>query len=148
MVSLRARFVGLGAALATLVATVGIALAIALSLGGLAETRRAAASVTSTERLAAGPYQLKLTRTSVPGGERADVRLSDSAGATVASKPVTGLLVYEGNALGHEHHDILISREIEPGLYVLDLREAVSGPWLLTLVIGDEARTGYLFNVP
>ena len=146
---LRQRTLGIGAALATLAATAVIGLAITVpSLGGSTGPSRAAASVTSTERLAAGPYQVSVTRTTAPGGERADVRLTDGAGTAVAAKPVTGLLIYEGNAPGHEHHDILISRETEPGVYQLDLREAVSGPWLLTVVIGDEARVAYLFTVP
>ncbi len=146
---LRQRTLGIGAALATLVATAVIALAITgPSLGGSTGPSRAAASVTSTERLAPGPYQLSVTRTMAPGGERANVLLTDSTGIAVAGKPVSGLLVYEGSAPGHEHHDILVSRETQPGLYTLDLREAVAGPWLLTLVIGDEARAAYLFNVP
>ena len=145
---LRQRTVGIGAALATFVATAAIALAITgPSLGGSTGPSRAAASVSTTERLTAGPYQLSIIRSSATGGERADIQLTDGAGAVVAGKPVTGLLVYEGNAPGHEHHDILISRETEPGRYRLDLREAVSGPWLLTVVIGDEARAAYLFNV-
>lgn len=145
---LRLRTRGIGAALATLAATAVIGLAIAIpSLGGSTGPSRAAVSVTSTERLAAGPYQLAITRTTEPGGERADVLLTDGAGAPVAGKPVTGLLVYEGSAPGHEHHDILVSRETKPGTYALDLREAVSGPWLLTIVIGDDARAGYLFTV-
>ena len=149
MQSLRRRTIGFGAALATLVTTAVIAIAIiAPTFGGLTGSSRAAASVTTTERLAAGPYQLTISRSAAPGGERADVRLADAAGTAVAGKPVTGLLIYEGSAPGHEHHDILISRETEPGLYALDLREAVSGPWLLTIVIGDESRVGYLFNVP
>ena len=148
MKALRLRTIGFGAALATLVTTTVIALAIiAPTFGGLTGSSRAAASVIATERLAAGPYQLALTRSASAGGERADVRLTDAAGTVVAGKPVTGLLIYEGSAPGHEHHDILISRETEPGRYVLDLREAVSGPWLLTVVIGDEARAAYLFNV-
>jgi len=147
--ALQLRTIGFGAALATLVTTTVIALAIiAPTFGGLTGTSRAAASVSATERLAAGPYQLTLTRTLSAGGERADVRLTDAAGTVVAGKPVTGLLIYEGSAPGHEHHDILVSRETEPGVYALDLREAVSGPWLLTIVIGDESRVGYLFNVP
>ena len=146
---LRQRATRIGAALATLVATAVIALAITgPSLGGTNGPSRAAASVTSTERLAAGPYQLAIARSAAAGGERADVRLTDAAGTVVAGKPVTGLLIYEGSAPGHEHHDILISRETEPGVYQLDLREAVSGPWLLTVVIGDEARVAYLFTVP
>ena len=146
---LRKPGIRIGAALATLAATVVIALAItAPTLGGSAGPSRAAVSVTPTERLAAGPYQLTVTRITAPGGERADILLTDSAGTTVAGKPVTGLLSYQGNAPGHEHHDILVSRETEPGLYALDLREVVSGPWLLTVVIGDEARAAYLFNVP
>ena len=149
MTNLRLRTIGFGAALATLVTTTVIAIAIiAPTFGGLTGSSRAAASVTTTERLAAGPYQLTVIRSAAPGGERADVRLADAAGAVVAGKPVTGLLIYEGSAPGHEHHDILVSRETEPGLYALDLREAVSGPWLLTIVIGDESRVGYLFNVP
>ena len=149
---LRLRTFVIGAALATLAATAGIALAITVpslpSLGGSAGPSRAAASVTTTERLAAGPYQLSITRVTAPGGERADVALTDAAGTAVAGKPLTGLLVYEGNAPGHEHHDILVSREAHPGLYSLDLREVVSGPWLLTIVVGDEGRAAYLFNVP
>lgn len=146
---LRLRTIAIGAALATLATTAAIALAIAApSLGGSTGPSRAAVSVISTERLAAGPYQLTVTRTTAPGGERADIVITDSAGIAVAGKPVTGLLAYEGNAPGHEHHDILVSRETQPGRYLLDLREAVSGPWLLTIVIGDEARTAYLFNVP
>ena len=149
MQSLRLRTISFGAALATLVTTTVIALPIiAPTFGGLTGTSRAAASVNATERLAAGPYQLILTRSASAGGERADVRLTDPAGTVVAGKPLTGLLIYEGSAPGHEHHDILVSRETEPGVYTLDLREAVSGPWLLTIVIGDESRVGYLFNVP
>ena len=149
MGTLRLRTIGFGGALATLVTTTVIALAIiAPTLGGATGPSRAAASVTSTERLATGPYQLALTRSAATGGERADIRLTDASGAVVAGKPVTGLLVYEGNAPGHEHHDILVSREAEPGVYGLDLREVVAGPWLLTVVIGDEARAAYLFNVP
>ena len=149
MQSLRRRTIGFGAALATLVTTAVIAIAIiAPTFGGSIGSSRAAASVTTTERLAAGPYQLAITRTAAAGGERVDVHLTDAAGTVVAGKPVTGLLIYEGSAPGHEHHDILVSRESEPGVYALDLREAVSGPWLLTIVIGDESRVGYLFNVP
>ena len=149
MQDLRLRTIGFGAALATLVTTTVIALAIiAPTFGGLTGSSRAAASVTMTERLAAGPYQLTVIRSAAAGGERADVHLTDPAGNAVAGKPVTGLLIYEGSAPGHEHHDILVSRETEPGVYALDLREAVSGPWLLTIVIGDESRVGYLFNVP
>ncbi len=149
MQSLRLRTIGFGAALATLVTTVVVALAIiAPTYGGSIGSSRAAASVTTTERLAAGPYQLAIARTASADGERADVRLTDAAGSVVPGKPVTGLLIYEGSAPGHEHHDILISRETQPGVYTLDLREAVSGPWLLTIVIGDESRVGYLFNVP
>ena len=149
MQSLHRRTIGFGAALATLVTTAVIAIAIiAPTFGGPTSSGRAAASVTTTERLAAGPYQLAITRSAAAGGERADVRLTDTAGTLVAGKPVTGLLIYEGSAPGHEHHDILVSRETEPGVYALDLREAVSGPWLLTIVIGDESRAGYLFNVP
>ena len=148
MGTLRLRTLGIGAALATLAAGAVLALAITgPTLGGTTGPSRAAASVTPTERLAAGPYQLAITRSTVAGGERADVRLTDGGGTMVAGKPVTGLLIYEGDAPGHEHHDILISRETEPGLYALDLREAVAGPWLLTVVIGDEARVGYLFTV-
>ena len=149
MKALQLRTIGFGAALATLVTTMVIALAIiAPTFGGRTGSSRAAASVISTERLAAGPYQLTVTRSAAAGGERADIRLTDASGAVVAGKPVTGLLAYEGNAPGHEHHDILVSREAEPGVYGLDLREAVAGPWLLTVVIGDEARVAYLFNVP
>lgn len=145
MEALRRRNIGLAAALATL----AIAAALTIpSLGGSPGSGRAAVSVTSTERLAAGPYQLAITRTAEAGGERAEVRLTDGAGAPVAGKPLTGLLVYEGSAAGHEHHDILVSQEVEPGRYVLDLREAVAGPWLLTIVIGDESRVAYLFAVP
>lgn len=148
MQALRLRTARIGAALATLVATAAIALAITgPSLGGAGGPSRAAVSVTPTERLAAGPYDLSITRIAEPGGERAAVRITDAAGSAVAGRPVTGLLVYEGNAPGHEHHDILVSRELEPGVYTLDLREAVAGPWLLTIVIGDEARAGYLFTV-
>lgn len=145
MRDLRLRIIGLAAALATL----AIAAALTVpSLGGSLGSSRAAVSVRSTERLAAGPYQLAITRTAEDGGERAEVRLTDGSGAPVADKPLTGLLVYEGTAAGHEHHDILVSRETAPGRYVLDLREAVPGPWLLTIVIGDEARAAYLFVVP
>lgn len=148
MDQLRQRTIGIGAAIATLAATATIALAItAPQLGAASGPSRAAASVSSTERLAAGPYQLAITRTALAGGERADVTVTDQRGATVAGKPLTGLLVYEGSAPGHEHHDILVSQEPEPGHYVLDLREAVAGPWLLTVVIGDEARVAYVFNV-
>ena len=149
MASLRLRTIGIGAALATLAATAAIAIAFAVpTLGGTTGPSRAAASVTSTERLAAGPYQLSVTRVTAPGGERADVVLTDGTGTIVAGKPVTGLLIYEGNAPGHEHHDILVSRETQPGRYALDLREVVAGPWLLTIVVGDEGRAAYLFNVP
>jgi hypothetical protein len=131
-----------------LLAAVAIAGAVAgPSLGGSSGPGRASVPVIPTERLAAGPYLLSITRSAAGGGERAEVRITDAAGSAVAGKPVTGLLVYEGNAPGHEHHDILISREAEPGIYTLDLREAIAGPWLLTIVVGDEARAGYLFTV-
>ena len=142
---LRTRVVGLAASIAAFAALV---VAVAPVLGASTAPVRAAAPVPATERLAAGPYALRITRFAVPGGERAEVLLTDGSGDPVEKKPVTGLLAYQGTAPGHEHHDILVSREIQPGLYVLDLREAASGPWLLTVVIGQEARAAIAFVVP
>ncbi len=120
----------LGAVLTALVAAAAIALAMTVPHDGASTgSSRAAASVIPTERLAAGPYQLAITRSAAAGGERADIRLLTGDGGVAAGKAVSGLLVYEGNAAGHEHHDILVSQEPEPGHYVLDLREAVAGPW-------------------
>jgi hypothetical protein len=142
---LRPRVVGLVASIAALAA---LSVAVASVLAASNVPVRAADSAPAAERLAAGPYALSVTRFTVPGGERAEVLLTDGAGHPVAGKPVTGLLVYQGTAPGHEHHDILVSREIRPGLYVLDMREAVSGPWLLTVVVGQESRTAIAFVVP
>lgn len=135
-----------GIAIAMLAVGAAIITIAASPLGGSNGTARAAAPVT-TERLAAGPYTLAITRQGEAGAERADVLVTDHGGAPAVGKPLTGLLSYEGNAPGHEHHDILVSREPQPGHYVLDLREVVPGPWLLTVVIGDEARVAYVFNV-
>lgn len=145
---LRPRVVRIGAAVAASIAVAAIVLALnGPSLGRPGDPSRAAVSVTPTERLAAGPYDLSVSRSAEPDGERAAVRITDAAGSAVAGKPVTGLLVYEGTAPGHEHHDIVISRETAPGVYTLDLRTAVPGPWLLTIVIDENARVGYLFTV-
>lgn len=77
----------------------------------------------------------------------ANVTLRDQAGQSVAGKPVTGILTYLGVQPGHEHKDILISRETSPGSYQLSLEEVISGAWLLTIAVGNEARVAYPFVV-
>lgn len=127
-----------------------IAYAIVAPSQSFAATRPApaAAAAIPTQRLVAGEFQLTIERTAADEGERAMVRVTDAQGRPAAGKPLTGLLAYQGSAPGHEHKDILVSHETQPGLYALDLREVVTGPWLLTVVLGDDARAAYLFNVP
>ena len=97
--------------------------------------------------IAAGPYRATVAIQQTDDGRRALIFLTDDSGRPAADKPLTGIIAYEGTETGHEHKDILISHEDQPGRYVLDLREVGAGPWLLTIAVGDEGRGLYAFTV-
>lgn len=127
------------------------AAALAAAAGGVASGARdtGPANEATPSALSAGPYTAVVRRITTPdGAPQAVIDLTDASGRAVAGKPLSGILVYEGTAAGHEHHDILIGREQGGGRYALTLSEAVPGPWLLTIVVGDEGRAAYLFAVP
>ncbi|MDQ6858400.1 MAG: FixH family protein [Chloroflexota bacterium] len=126
------------------------AAALAAAAGGVAATSRS----TSTDndapavQLTAGPYTATVRHVVTSDGAQALVDLTDANGAPVTGKPLSAILAYQGTAVGHEHHDIFIGQERSAGRYSLALSEPAPGPWLLTIVIGDEGRATYLFAVP
>jgi len=126
------------------------AAALAAAAGGVAANgrSRSIAAPPAAVRLTAGPYIVTVRRLVTADGAQAIVELTDARGTVVTGKPLSGILSYEGTAVGHEHHDILIGREQGGGGYSLTLNEPAPGPWLLTIVIGDEGRATYLFAVP
>ena len=126
------------------------AAALAAAAGGVASSARdTGPTIEATPSiLSAGPYTAVVRRITTPDGAQAVIDLTDGSGRAVAGKPVSGILVYEGTAAGHEHHDILIAQERGGGRYALTLSEATPGPWLLSIVVGDEGRAAYLFAVP
>ncbi len=122
----------------------------AAAAGGVAATSRSSATdnEAAAVRLTAGPYTAAVRHIVNAEGAQALVDLTDVNGTAVTGKPVSGILAYQGTAAGHEHHDILIGQERSAGRYSLALSEPAPGPWLLTIVIGDEGRATYLFAVP
>lgn len=126
------------------------AAALAAAAGGVAGNAPATATANEVppSTLVAGPYTATVRRITTGDGTQALIDLTDATGHAVAGKPVSGILVYEGTLAGHEHHDILIGQDRGGGRYALILSEAAPGPWLLTIVVGDEGRAAYLFAVP
>lgn len=137
-----------------LTAAAGIALGVGLlSLQTAASdttrppTGAASSLATRTPILDVGGYRATIVFTPTTGTPRAaTITLRDRSGEIVAGKPLTGILAYTGSEAGHEHNDILISREAVPGRYELALDEVVSGSWKLTIAIGNEARVAYAFS--
>ena len=110
-------------------------------------TGAAPSLVAGARTLDAGDYRAEVAFTPTSGTPRAaTITLRDRSGQIVAGKPLTGILAYTGTETGHEHDDILISREATPGRYELSLDEVVSGSWRLTIAIGNEARVAYAFT--
>jgi|GEM_PF-2965738 len=110
-------------------------------------TGAASSLVAGVRTLEAGEYRAEVAFTPTSGTPRAaTITLRDRSGQIVAGKPLTGILAYTGTETGHEHDDILISREATPGRYELSLDEVVSGSWRLTIAIGNEARVAYAFT--
>ena len=131
----------------------GLALGIGIvSLEPVSDTTRppqgaASSLVAGVRTLDAGDYRAEIAFTPSRGTPRAaTITLRDRAGQIVAGKPVTGILAYTGTEAGHDHDDILISREAIPGRYELALDEVTSGSWKLTIAIGNEARVAYAFT--
>ncbi len=69
-------------------------------------------------------------------GADGTVVVTDLSGTPAMGPPVTGIFQYLGHKPGHEHNDIVVSREEPGGRYVLELREATEGPWLVTVSLG------------
>lgn len=69
-------------------------------------------------------------------GAEGTIFVTDLTGSPVARLPLTGVFEYLGRKPGHEHNDIVVSREEPGGRYVLELREATDGPWLVTVSLG------------
>lgn len=110
-------------------------------------TGAASSLVAGVRTLDAGDYRAEVVFSPSTGTPRsATVTLRDQSGRIVAGKPLTGILAYTGTDTGHEHNDILISREATPGRYELSLDEVSSGSWLLTIAVGNEARVAYAFT--
>jgi len=110
-------------------------------------TGAASSLIAGVRTLDAGDYRAEVAFSPSSGTPRAaTVTLRDRAGQIVAGKPLTGILAYTGNEPGHEHNDILISREAIPGRYELSLDEVSSGSWKLTIAVGNEARVAYAFT--
>jgi len=110
-------------------------------------TGAAPSLVAGVRTLEAGDYRAEVAFTPSRGTPRvATITLRDRSGQIVAGKPLTGILAYTGNEPGHEHNDILISREAIPGRYELSLDEVSSGSWKLTIAVGNEARVAYAFT--
>lgn len=103
-------------------------------------------SVASVKTLDVGEYRAEVVFSPAKGTPRtANITLRDRESKIVEGKPVTGILAYLGTQPGHEHNDILISREASPGVYQLSLEEVSSGAWALTIAVGNEARVVYPF---
>ncbi|HVR88151.1 MAG TPA: hypothetical protein VHG53_01230 [Candidatus Limnocylindria bacterium] len=132
--------------LVLMLAAIAIVIGVAHTSGPGYEGRRPARTPGAV-RVEAGPYNAAVGIQQTEDGQRAVIFLTDVSGQPVGGKPLTGLIAYEGTGTGHEHHDILISREDQPGRYVLDLRAVGPGPWLLTIAVGDEGRGLYAFTV-
>jgi hypothetical protein len=77
---------------------------------------------------------VEVVRTGI--GAHGTVVVTDLSGAPATGLPVTGVFQYLGHKPGHEHNDIVVSREAPGGQYFLDLRQATEGPWLVIISLG------------
>ncbi len=118
-----------------------LALAAALVLGvtyeGGVQPGAAAQDPQSTARtFETADYRVTVDVVRTGLGAEGTVLVTDLFGARATQLPVTGVFQYLGHKPGHEHNDIVVSREEPGGRYVLELREATDGPWLVTVSLG------------
>jgi hypothetical protein len=118
-----------------------LVLAAALALGvthrGGVQPGAAAQHLPQTSRtFQTADFQVTVNVKRTGLGAEGTVFVTDLSGSPVARLPLTGVFEYLGRRPGHEHKDIVVSREEPDGRYVLELREATEGPWLVTVSLG------------
>lgn len=118
-----------------------LALAAALVLGvtyeGGVQPGAAAHDAQNTARtFETADYRVTVDVVRTGLGADGTVLVTDLSGAPAMGLPVTGVFQYLGHKPGHEHNDIAVSREEPGGRYILELREATEGPWLVTVSLG------------
>lgn len=124
------------AILATLVLAAALALGVTHQ-GGVQPGAAAQDLPQSARAFQTADYHVTVNVTRTGPGAEGTVFVTDLAGTPVTGLPLTGVFQYLGHKAGHEHNDIVVSREASGGHYVLELREATEGPWLVTLSLGS-----------
>lgn len=123
------------AILASLVLAAALALGVTHA-GGVQPGAAAQVAQNSARTFQTADYRVTIDVVGTGLGAEGRVVVTDLSGAPATGLPVTGVFQYLGHKPGHEHNDIVVSREAPEGRYFLDLREATEGPWLVTVSLG------------
>ena len=113
------------------------ALALGITYAGDVQPGAAAHAPQNTARtFQTADYRVTVDVIRTGSGADGTVLVTDLSGIPVTRLPLTGVFQFLGHKPGHEHNDIVVSREEAGGRYILELREATEGPWLVNVSLG------------